>query len=83
MQNYSQHFGKDHDFTCPIDPMVYICNAKDSAIFPVSSQINFKIGPVTSTATIKFTGWCNDVLKAQCFESLCANLHTNLTGELE
>lgn len=52
-QNYSEHFGKEYDFKCPVHQVPCIWNAKDSAIFPVSSWINLKIGPVTSTENNK------------------------------
>lgn len=34
-QNYSEHFGKESDFKCPVPQVSYVCHAKDSAIFPV------------------------------------------------
>lgn len=51
-QNYSEHFGKEYDFKCAVRRVVYICGAKDSASFPVSSWINFNTGPGPSTETV-------------------------------
>lgn len=42
-KNHSGHFGKEYDFKCPAHQVICICKAQNSASFPVSSQIYFKL----------------------------------------